>query len=184
MGDGWQWLKKLSHEKSLVIVHCGNLYSLWAWGFQFSHAVRSIASWTGQNQYADYCTPDTHVILARVICGVWRTYYVDHRTFLITSTSTTTMDTSNIKPRFRKKVETNHRWKALVGNIHLSDPELRVILELPDHRGTGRDIDIDTLRKYVPMDFEGSPVSDQEAKAVLRAAVDKAFVQVMHRVSS
>ena len=94
------------------------------------------------------------------------------------------MDTSNIKPRFRKKVETNRRWKALVGNIHLSDPELRVILELPDHRGTGRDIDIDTLRKYVPMDFEGSPVSDQEAKAVLRAAVDKAFVQVMHRVSS
>ena len=94
------------------------------------------------------------------------------------------MDTSNIKERFRTKVDLSRRWKALVDNIHLSDPELRTILELPDQRGTGRDIDTDTLRKYVPTEFEGSPGSDQEAKAVLRAAVDKAFVQVMHRGSS
>lgn len=62
------------------------------------------------------------------------------------------------RSRIHNRVEHSRRWKALVGNIHLSDSGLR--------------------------DFEGSPVSDQEAKAVFRAAVDKAFVLALQRVSS
>ena len=66
-----------------------------------------------------------------------------------------------------------------------SGSELRTILELPYYRGTGRNMDIDTLRKCVPTDLKDVLFRTKKPKLFSeQLSIVKAFVLAVRSVSS